>query len=150
MNAKMVNILLVEDDEVDVEAVLRAFRKHRIANPVQVAQNGIEALDCLRRGDIVKPYLILLDLNMPKMSGLEFLAELRNDVQLKDAIVFVLTTSDADKDKCAAYQNNVAGYLVKSKIGEDFMHLIDILGCYWRYVEFPLDPVALETEKDPQ
>jgi len=141
MPENTVNILLVEDDEIDAEAIERAFRKQRIANPVHVVCNGIEALEALRGGNgrapLRRPLLVLLDLNMPKMNGLEFLEELRRDEDHKDHIVFVLTTSDDDRDKVAAYEKQVAGYIVKSKAGDDFVDLMGLLACYWRYVEFP-------------
>lgn len=140
-NYNAVSILLVEDDAIDAEAIQRAFRKHRIANPLQVFSDGLEALECLRgQGESsppTRPYLILLDLNMPRMNGIEFLEELRNDESLHDNVVFVLTTSDDDRDKVAAYEQHVAGYMVKSKAGEDFMELIALLDHYWRIVEFP-------------
>lgn len=136
-----VTVLLVEDDEVDVEAIERAFKRARIANPIVHVTDGIEALSALR-GELAtkpvrRPYLILLDLNMPRMNGIEFLQELRNDDKLQDSVVFVLTTSDADRDKVAAYAQQVAGYMVKSKAGEDFMQMIGLLDHYWRVVEFP-------------
>lgn len=136
-----VTILLVEDDVIDVEGIKRTFRKNRIANPIRHASDGIEALARLRGADgeppLERPYLILLDLNMPRMNGLEFLEELRKDELLHDSIVFVLTTSDADQDKTAAYEKYIAGYLVKSKVGEGFVNLVNMLDGYWRYVEFP-------------
>lgn len=138
---KTVQLLLVEDDEVDAEAVRRALRKRRIANPVHTVSDGIEALEVLRGNNgtppLERPYLVLLDLNMPRMDGIEFLGEVRRDPALRDSIIFVLTTSDADRDKVAAYAKNVAGYLVKSRVGEDFVNLVDMLDMYWRYVEFP-------------
>ncbi len=139
MSNQTVTILLVEDDDIDVEAVIRGFKKNKIANPFTVAKDGIEALDILRDG-IKQPYLILLDLNMPRMNGIEFLKALRKDPLLKTSIVFVLTTSDAEKDRWAAYEQNIAGYLLKSQAGKDFVHVINMLDHYWRYVEFP--PVA--------
>lgn len=136
-----VQVLLVEDDEIDAEAVRRAFRRHRIANPVALARNGREALEMLRgsedRPPLPRPYLILLDLNMPQMTGLEFLGALRADPDLSDSIVFVLTTSDAERDISDAYERHIAGYMVKSKIGEDFLKLIGMLDHYWRMIEFP-------------
>ena len=139
--SETVQILLVEDDDVDVEGVKRAFTKQRIANPIHVARDGLEALAKLRGSDtepaLARPYLILLDLNMPRMNGIEFLQQLRNDSKLHDSVVFVLTTSDTDRDKVAAYEQHIAGYLVKSKVGEDFVHLVNMLDHYWRYVELP-------------
>ena len=138
MTKHTVTILLVEDDAIDVEAIQRGFRKNKIANPFLVARDGIEALEILRDG-IPSPCLILLDLNMPRMNGIEFLQELRADKNLKNRIVFVLTTSDDDRDRWAAYEQNIAGYLLKSQAGKDFSNVISMLNLYWRYVEFPPD-----------
>jgi CheY-like chemotaxis protein len=138
---KTVNILLVEDDEIDVMGVRRAFRKLKIANPLTVAHNGLEALRILRGEDgheaPKRPFMVLLDLNLPRMNGIEFLTELRRDPELHSTIVFVLTTSKDDEDRFAAYEFNVAGYMVKSKIGKDFMDLVSMLDHYWRVIEFP-------------
>jgi CheY-like chemotaxis protein len=136
-----VNVLLVEDNDVDVEGVQRAFERYKIRNPIIVARDGIEALDMLRgTGQVVpiqRPYMIILDLNLPRMDGIEFLQELRRDPALQDSIVFVLTTSQDDDDKLASYSLNVAGYMVKSRIGEGFLGLCEMLDCYWRVIEFP-------------
>lgn len=135
-----VNILLVEDDEIDAELIERSFRKSRISNPIYRATDGRHALEMLR-GEIgetlARPCLMLLDLNMPRMNGIEFLEELRQDEQWRDSIVFVLTTSSTDKDKAAAYRFNVAGYIVKSRAGEDFLQLASLLEGYWKLIEFP-------------
>lgn len=142
MSGRTVNILLVDDNEVDVEAVLRGFARHRIANPVTVAQDGLDALAALRgigRPPVPRPNLVLLDLAMPRMNGVEFLAALRADPDLKDTLVFVLTTSAADEDKVASYDYNVAGYIVKQDAGEGFVRLVTMLDHYWRIVEFPPD-----------
>ena len=140
-NIKNVHMLLVEDDDVDAEAVTRAFTKARIANPFTRVHNGIEALKVLRGEDgyakMPRPYMILLDLNMPQMNGIEFLQTLRQDPKLKNSVVFVLTTSNRDEDKVAAYDTQVAGYLLKDRAGADFFHLIEMLDAYWRIVEFP-------------
>ena len=141
MPERTVHILLVEDDEIDAEAVVRAFRRQRIINPFTIVPDGIEALNVLRgRGGhdpLPRPYLILLDINMPRMNGIEFLQELRQDPQLKRSIVFVLTTSDRPEDKMAVYNEQAAGYLVKSRVGQDFLSMIHLLDSYWRVVEFP-------------
>lgn len=136
-----VRILLVEDDEVDVMGIRRAFEKLRIANPIIEARDGVEALEILRGSEgkppLPRPFLILLDLNMPRINGIELLRELRNDPQLHSSIVFVLTTSKSEEDMVAAYDLNVAGYMVKSKIRRDFMRLVDMLDHYWKVIEFP-------------
>jgi CheY-like chemotaxis protein len=140
MSTRTVQILLVEDDDVDVLAVRRAFREQKIANPITVAKDGLEALDILRgngRPALDRPFIILLDLNMPRMNGIELLGELRADPQLKHSIVFVLTTSKADEDKAAAYDKNIAGYIVKADVGHGFVQVVGMLNHYWRIVELP-------------
>ena len=141
---KMTNILLVEDDEVDVMNVKRAFKKNNIANPLFVAGNGIEALELLR-GDgkgkaaaIPKERrLVLLDLNMPKMGGIEFLRELRADPELRATPVVVLTTSNEERDRVEAYHLNVAGYIVKPVTLTNFIETMATLNKYWMLSEFP-------------
>ncbi len=139
MPGRQVNILLVEDDEIEAEAVMRSFQKQALPNEITVAQDGMEALGMLRDQAQwrTNPYMILLDLNMPRMSGIEFLHEIRQDAELKRSIIFVLTTSNRDEDKLAAYNHQVAGYLVKSHLGDDFQQLTEILHVYWRTIEFP-------------
>lgn len=141
VNSKEVTILLVDDDDVDVMGVTRALKKLKIINPIVRAHDGIEALELLRRSDVVpRPYIILLDINMPRMNGLEMLAELRKDELLSDSVVFVLTTSKIDEDKVIAYKNHVAGYIVKTRVEDGFMRIIDMLDHYWRIVELPTTP----------
>ncbi|MBD3648433.1 MAG: response regulator [Pseudomonadales bacterium] len=138
---KDISVLLVDDDDIDRKTVRRAFRQLKIANPVHEARDGMEALAILRGTDgharLETPYLILLDLAMPRMDGLEFLAELRNDEILNTALVFVLTTSKADEDRTAAYRKNVAGYIVKSDFGNEFMRVVEMIDHYWRVITFP-------------
>lgn len=140
MTSQTVQILLVEDNPIDAEAIRRAFCEARIANVFTTARDGSEALNILRGHGVEKikqPYLILLDLNMPGMNGFEFLSQIRADEELKSCVVFVLTSSDDDRDKSAAYNQQVAGYMVKSEAGKDFLKLIKLLDHYWRIVEFP-------------
>ena len=137
-NARMLNILLVEDDEVDVMNVRRAFQKNHIANPLFLASNGLEALEQLRDGRIPRDRrLVLLDLNMPKMSGIEFLKALRADPQLSATPVVVLTTSNDERDKVEAYNLNVAGYLLKPVTFSNFCEVMAALNKYWTLVEMP-------------
>ena len=137
----MVNLLLVEDDEVDVQGMKRAFAKSRIGNPITVARDGVEALEILRgengQAKLAKPHLILLDLNMPRMNGLEFLEAIRADEDLKTSVVFMITTSKAEEDKARAYEKNVAGYIVKQDPANTFMQAVALLEHYWKIVEFP-------------
>lgn len=136
-----VNILLVDDDDVAAEAVVRSLRKHAMDFPVTLAHDGIEALEILRGThpdlSIEKPYLILLDLNMPRMNGFEFLQDIRRDKQLHDSIVFVLTTSDFESDKTRAYNEHIAGYMVKSAVGPQFAKLAALLDNYRNTVALP-------------
>jgi CheY-like chemotaxis protein len=142
MEETMIHLLLVEDDEVDVMNVRRAFKKNNITNPLYVANNGLEALFMLR-GNGVAPVvppnrrLILLDINMPKMNGIEFLRELRADSSLKAIPVIVLTTSNEDKDKVEAYHLNVAGYILKPVTFSSFVDAIGTLNKYWTLSEIP-------------
>jgi CheY-like chemotaxis protein len=136
-----VTILLVDDDKVDTMVIRRSFDKLKIANPVVEAKNGIEALERLRGENgyesIPSPCLILLDLNMPRMGGLEFLDELRRDPLLRRSLVFVMTTSTAEEDRARAYDKNVAGYVLKHLAGEALLGSMIMLKSYWRMIEFP-------------
>jgi CheY-like chemotaxis protein len=141
MAESVINILLVEDDEVDIMNVKRAFKKNNINNPLYVAGNGIEALNMLRgeheTEKIPRPRIILLDLNMPKMGGIEFLKEMRKDDDLKNISVFVMTTSNEDNDKVDAYNLNVAGYILKPLSMESFVAAVSTLKNYWMLCEYP-------------
>ncbi len=134
-NSKVVTILLVEDDEVDVMALRRAFDKLKIANPLLVAGDGVEALEMLPT--LPRPYLIITDINMPRMTGIEFLRKIRESDQYRDSIVFALTTSNDDQDKIDAYNLNVAGYMLKTDMGTSFQRAIAFIDNYWKVVEFP-------------
>ena len=138
----LINILLVEDDEVDIMNVQRAFKKNNIKNPLYVTRNGLEALEALRGENpllnIPSPRIILLDINMPKMGGIEFLSELRKHPELKATSVFMMTTSNEDSDKIAAYNLNVAGYVLKPLSFEGFTNAIAILNHYWHLCEMPV------------
>jgi CheY-like chemotaxis protein len=135
---RLLNILLVEDDEVDVMNVRRAFQKNRITNPLFTAGNGVEALELLRDGKIPRERrIVLLDLNMPQMNGIEFLRELRRDPQLNLTPVIVLTTSNDERDRIEAYHLNVAGYLLKPVTFSNFCEVMAALNKYWALVELP-------------
>ncbi|MEO0867702.1 MAG: response regulator [Cyanobacteria bacterium J06642_11] len=141
MNERATNILLVEDDIVDVMNVQRAFKRTNITNPLFIAGNGLEALELLRgMGEVDIPkqrLLILLDINMPKMNGIEFLRELRSDAYLRHIPVIVLTTSDEDRDRFEAYQLNVAGYILKPVTFPNFAEVMAALNRYWTLCEMP-------------
>jgi CheY-like chemotaxis protein len=136
MIPQLLNILLVEDDEVDVMNVKRAFTRSHIMNPLFVAGDGLEALAKLRNGEVPKGRrLVLLDLNMPRMNGIEFLREVRKDPELCATPVVVLTTSNDDRDKIDAYKLNIAGYLMKPVTFSSFCEVMVALNKYWSLVE---------------
>lgn len=141
MEDATIGIMLVEDDQVDQMTVKRAFKQNKVLNPVFCAENGEEALAMLRGDGVEKitplPKIILLDLNMPKMGGVEFLEELRKDPILKKISVFVLTTSQADEDIIATSKYNVAGYIVKPVSFESFREAVKTLDAFWALCEFP-------------
>ena len=138
MDDHALNILLVDDDEVDVMTVKRAFSKANIANKLYVATDGIQALEMLR-SDGVPPQrrVMLLDLNMPRMSGIEVLREIRADPALRALTVVVLTTSNEDRDRVDAYRFNVAGYLLKPVTFHAFADVMVTLNKYWTLMEMP-------------
>lgn len=139
MQPRMIQILLVDDDEIDAMNVRRAFKRNNIANPLYIARDGIEALAMLRdTGPAAIPRerrLVLLDLNMPRMNGLEFLRELRQDTELRHITVVVLTTSDDERDRVEAYQLNVAGYILKPVTFIAFVEAMATLNTYWTISE---------------
>jgi CheY-like chemotaxis protein len=135
-SSKAVTILLVEDDEVDVKALRWAFDKLKIANPLRVARDGVEALEMLPT--LQRPYLIIADINMPRMNGIEFLRKVRESDEYHDSIVFVLTTSNDEQDKIDAHNLNVAGYMLKSDMGTSFTRAIGLIENYWKIVELPI------------
>jgi CheY-like chemotaxis protein len=137
MDNRELHILLVDDDEVDVLTVKRAFQRNRLTNPIHVAHNGIEALEKLRDGSLGPRRLVLLDINMPKMNGIEFLRVLRADPALQTTAVVVLTTSNEERDKIDAFKLNVAGYLLKPVTFGNFIDLMATLNKYWTLVELP-------------
>ena len=136
-SSKAVTILLVEDDEIDVKALRWAFDKLKIANPLVIAHDGVEAWEMLQ--DLPRPYLIITDINMPRMNGIELLRKIRQSERCRDSIVFVLTTSNDEQDKIDAYDLNVAGYMLKSDMGTSFTRAISLVENYWKVVEFPGD-----------
>jgi CheY-like chemotaxis protein len=132
-----IHVLLVEDDDVDVEVVKREFKKHNIKNPIHHAICGVDALEILRgenqRLKIPRPYIMLVDINLPKMNGLDFLRAVRNDEKLKESIAFILTTSARDTDVAAAYELNAAGYFLKDNMND----LVNMFSVYQQINQFP-------------
>jgi CheY-like chemotaxis protein len=140
------NILLVDDDELNVMTARRAFEKGQILNPLFHAEDGLVALEMLRDGRMPRERrLVLLDLNMPRMNGIEFLQELRQDPELCHTCVVMLTTSDEERDQVEAYGFNVAGYLVKPLRFLPFVELMTTLNRYWTLMEMPAPRHAAPT-----
>jgi len=139
MKDKKISFLLVEDDEVDIMNVKRAFERNKISNPLHIARDGIDALEMLKRKPRIENYpnVILLDLRMPKMDGIEFLKNVRADSELKKLIIIVLTTSDDDKDIVSAYDFNVAGYIVKPITFDKFLQAMATINLYWTLSKLP-------------
>ncbi len=128
-------ILLVEDDLVDVMTVKRALRELKISNPLQVAHNGEDALALLRQTGTILPGLILLDLNMPRMNGVEFLRAIKADSHLRRIPVTVLTTSREEQDRVHSFDLGVAGYMVKPIDFARFVEVLRTIQDYWTQSE---------------
>ena len=136
-----VQLLIVEDNNLDAERVLRTFKRLNIPYSFERAKDGIDALDTLRgtggRAPLAGQRIVLLDLNMPRMNGLEFLQEVRNDPELSDTPVFVFTTSDRPQDISDAHRLNVAGYIVKPMRSEEMTEAFDTLHRFWELSKYP-------------
>ncbi|RJE73550.1 two-component system response regulator [Pseudoalteromonas sp. MSK9-3] len=131
------NVLLVEDDDIDFMSIVRSFKKRKILNKITRAIDGVHALELIREETIAKPFIVLLDLQMPRMSGLEFLNTIRNDDMLNDIVIFVLTTSDNEQDIVKSYKKHVAGYFLKDRVSDQFLDVVDVLDGYWRILQLP-------------
>lgn len=142
-NMTLKNILLVEDDTRDVELTLAALEEHHLANKVEVVDNGVEALDYLYRRGKYKartdsnPVLVLLDLKMPKVSGLEVLKTLKADEKLKSIPVVVLSSSRETPDLVECYQHGVNAYVVKPVDFGEFVEAVKQLGIFWAAINEP-------------
>lgn len=130
-------ILLIEDDEVDAKTVRRALRDLHVTNPLDLASNGEEALADLQDQARTLPGLILLDLNLPVMSGIEFLKLVKADPRLRRIPVVVLTTSRLEMDKVASFDLSVAGYMVKPVDYLQFVEVVRTIDLYWSLSETP-------------
>lgn len=135
------NILLVEDNDIDVEILQRGLTKVGATGSLVRARDGIEALEVLKKDasdrNLPRPYVVLLDINMPRMNGHEFLEAVRSDAETRDARIFVFTTSDSKRDVCLAYRNNANGYIVKPTGSADLVGILETLQGYWSICENP-------------
>jgi CheY-like chemotaxis protein len=130
-------VLLVEDDHVDVLSVKRAFKELKITNPLQVVGNGEAGLEWLRNEHNPKPCLILLDLNMPRMNGLEFLKIKKSDETLRRIPVIVLTSSKGEQELLETFDHGVAGYMVKPANYLQLVEVMRVIDLYWNISEIP-------------
>lgn len=133
------SILLVEDNPVDLDLTLRAFAAKNISNPIQTARDGEEALQYLERWEKGEPtpIVILLDLNMPKVNGLEVLEKLKSHPEFKNIPVVILTTSSESSDLQKAYHLGVNSYIVKPVSFENFLEVVGHIDLYWRLINKP-------------
>ncbi len=130
-------ILLVEDDQVDTMTVKRALKEIHVTNPLVPLENGEEAVHYLRDSKQEKPCIILLDLNMPIMNGIEFLQVVKHDEQLRRIPVVVLTTSEEQQDKVNSFNLGVAGYMAKPVDYRQFVEVMRSIDAYWTISEMP-------------
>ena len=142
MKQQRIHLLLVEDDDLDVMNVHRTLSQAPEIASITVARDGIEALQLLRSGGLpLERLVVVLDLRMPRMSGLDLLKELRNDPRLKRLPSVVLTTSDDPHDRDAAFCLGAAGYFVKPSAPGQFRQIMDAMRTYWSVAEFAPPPL---------
>jgi len=141
MPHKPVSFLIVDDDVVSIMSMKRTITKLRLLNPVKEARDGIEALEILRNTNqpegLQSPFIVILDLNMPRMSGHELMKEVRSDPALRDTVIFVMSTSDSPVDVQNAYAANAAGYILKDGSPNSFREALTLLGAYSEVVVLP-------------
>jgi CheY-like chemotaxis protein len=138
MTDRLLNILVVDDDDLVSASVRRAFARSNLQNPVFYAEDGLSALELLRAETLPRDDLmVLLDLNMPRMSGIEFLRELRQDPKLASTAVVVLTGSDEERDRVEANRLRVAGYLLKPLDSGAFIQLMEVFNRQWSAMATP-------------
>lgn len=138
MNSNEVEILLVEDNPNDVELTVRALKKRKLANKIHIAKDGAQALEFIfatgaykDRAIEHKPKVVLLDLKLPKVNGIEVLREIKTDERIKGIPVVVLTSSQEERDRVESYQLGVNSYLVKPVDFSQFSEVVSELGFYW-------------------
>jgi len=147
MTEPILDLLVVDDDELTAESLQRSLKKVSDIFRVIPAADGLQALEILRgrsKKRIQRPFLVLLDLNMPRMNGFEFLGEIRADPGVRGTVVFVLSTSDAEWDITRAYEQCIAGYMVKSLVGSQFSQIAKMLVDYSETVRIPSQESRIE------
>ncbi|WP_417206212.1 response regulator [Antarctobacter sp.] len=139
--SRQMNILLVEDNSLDAMMVQRALAKIASNAVTTRAEDGVEALEIINSGELSGPFFVLLDINMPRMNGHEFLKEFRATGAASDSVVFMFTTSDSSQDIAKAYRQRANGYIVKPHNREDMNKKMSTLQGFWSICEPPLPPV---------
>lgn len=151
MMNKPMNILLVEDNDLDIELLKRGLKKIGSESSLVCARDGIEAIQMLENDlltpTLPRPFVILLDINMPRMNGHEFLEEVRGSPRLHEARVFIFTTSDSKKDVDLAYKNNASGYIVKPNSTSELANVLEALQTFWSLCEVPSEKPPLTHEQ---
>ncbi len=145
MNNDSFVILMAEDDEHDIVATKRAWKKHHIANPLYIVNDGEECLDFLHQcgkysepGTAPRPGIVMLDIKMPKMDGLAVLKQIREDDELRHLPVIILTTSKAEEDRIRGYDLGVNAYIVKPVGFDSFSEAVKTISLFWQLVELPM------------
>ncbi len=131
------SILLLEDDEIDVTAIKRALKELNIKNPLIVCENGAKGLEWLRANLNALPAVILSDIDMPVMNGLEFLDKLKHDPDLLKIPVVILSTFREESDRAKAFKLGVAGYMIKPVDAGKYLSVMETIAAYWRTSELP-------------
>ena len=130
-------ILLIEDDIVDIMTVKRAVKELNISNPLHIAENGEEGLEYLETNKNSLPCLILLDINMPRMNGIEFLRVAKSSPNFRMIPVVIITTSKEDRDRWESFTLSAAGYMIKPVDYRQFVQLMSTIEKYWTLSQLP-------------
>lgn len=137
MQKKTATILVVEDDDVDFKLLQRSFARHKISNVIVRAKDGLDALEKIENGEVEKPFFVLLDLNMPRMNGQEFLSEIRSRPEHADTVIFLVTTSKDEEDVRRGFSKHAAGYFLKDNMDGSLDKIVEVIGGYWQIVVLP-------------
>ena len=137
MVPKIISLLIVEDDDVDYKLLVRSFSKRKISNSMFRAKDGLDAWQKIKSGEIQRPFILLVDLNMPRMNGKELLAEIRNDPVHNDTVVFFMTTSTDKNDIKESFSKHAAGYFLKDNVEGSIDKIVEVVDGYWQIVTLP-------------
>lgn len=137
MIPKTTSLLIVEDDDVDYKLLMRSFAQRKIANVTVRAKDGLDAWEKIKTGEVQKPFIILLDLNMPRMNGKELLTEIRGDSDHSGTVVFLMTTSTDKDDIKDSFSKHAAGYFLKDNVQGSIDKMVEVIDGYWQIVVLP-------------